>query len=371
MRLWGKAGGRCQYKGCNKALWYDSLTKSEFNTAYIAHIIADKPDGPRGDRILSERLKKDISNLMILCDEHHRMIDKINVKGHTIERLQKMKSLHEKRIETLTAIQPDKRSHVILYGANIGKINSPLNISNISEAMVNSYGHYPAEPHPIEISLKNSAITDDNSLYWTIEDHNLENHFEKKVKPFLNDNDVSKLSVFALAPQPLLIKLGYLLNDLNSVYTYQKHREPDSWSWQDDQKEIDFQCRFNDIRNGKNIALIISLSANINSERVHPILGERCPIWEITHPNPNNDFLKNRSELSRLRYLFRKTFNDIKTTHGEDATIHVFPAMPVSASIDLGRVWMPKADLSLIIYDQNKQNDSNKKPGFYKAISIR
>ena len=65
LRLWGKSAGRCQYQGCNRPLWYDSLTKTEFNVAYIAHIIADSPKGPRGDALLSEQLKDDISNLML------------------------------------------------------------------------------------------------------------------------------------------------------------------------------------------------------------------------------------------------------------------------------------------------------------------
>src|SRR5260221_13969749 len=59
LRLWGKTAGCCQYEGCNDQLWVDSLTKAEFNTAYIAHIIADSPDGPRGDPILSPQLKRE------------------------------------------------------------------------------------------------------------------------------------------------------------------------------------------------------------------------------------------------------------------------------------------------------------------------
>jgi type I restriction-modification system DNA methylase subunit len=31
IRLWGQAAGRCQYEGCNKPLWLDSLTKAECN----------------------------------------------------------------------------------------------------------------------------------------------------------------------------------------------------------------------------------------------------------------------------------------------------------------------------------------------------
>jgi len=79
IRLWGTAAGRCQYEGCNKPLWLDTLTKYEFNVAYIAHIIADSPDGPRGDPELSFKLKADISNLMLMCDEHHRLIDREDV----------------------------------------------------------------------------------------------------------------------------------------------------------------------------------------------------------------------------------------------------------------------------------------------------
>src|SRR5208337_472785 len=112
IRIWGKAAGRCQYAGCNKPLWIDSLTKIEFNAAYIAHIIAERPDGPRGDQEFSEKLKDDISNLMLMCDEHHRLIDREDVEGHPVGKLQEMKRRHESRIALLTSIAENKKSHV-------------------------------------------------------------------------------------------------------------------------------------------------------------------------------------------------------------------------------------------------------------------
>lgn len=60
----GESSGSCQYEGCNKPFWYDSTTKSEFNSAYIAHIVADSPEGPRGDKDRPELLSKDIKNLI-------------------------------------------------------------------------------------------------------------------------------------------------------------------------------------------------------------------------------------------------------------------------------------------------------------------
>jgi hypothetical protein len=60
--------------------------------------------------------------------------------------------------------------------------------------------------------------------------------------------------------------------------------------------------------------------------------------------------------LAEFRRLVRTTLNAIKATHGQDATIHVFPALPVSAAVEVGRVWMPKADLPLVVYDQQRQS---------------
>ena len=53
-----------------------------------------------------------------------------------------------------------------------------------------------------------------------------------------------------------------------------------------------------------------------------------------------------------------------KARHGL-TELHVFPVMPVAAAVEFGRVWMPKADMPLTIYDQNKGRE-----GFYKTIQI-
>ena len=89
----GQVGRPVPIRRMQQTVWQDDVTKAEFNTAYIAHIIADKPDGPRGDPVFSEQLKSDISNLMLLCDVHHRQIDKVDVPGHPVELLRDMKAL--------------------------------------------------------------------------------------------------------------------------------------------------------------------------------------------------------------------------------------------------------------------------------------
>jgi hypothetical protein len=263
--LWGKSAGRCQYEGCNKPLWKDGITKNEFNIAYHAHIIGDSEKGPRGDKELSNKLCQDISNIMLLCDEHHRLIDKKDVEGHPAEKLWEMKSKHEARIELVSSITPEYQSHIILYAANIGKQNPLVNWNKITSAMLPNW--YPAENPAIEISLRNSAFHDSENNFWYIEKEHLYKQYHELIKPKLLNGSINHFSIFAMAPQPLLIYLGHLLTDIHPAEVYQLHREPQTWIWQEDPDNFDFIIqRPEKIYNL--VALNLSLSASIDNSRI-------------------------------------------------------------------------------------------------------
>lgn len=362
-RLWVKAGGRCQYAGCNEPLWLDSLTMAEMNAAYIAHIIADKPLGPRGDSTLSDKLKDDISNLMLMCDKHHRLIDREDIEGHPIKRLCEMKRKHEERIELLTDIKDNKQSHVILYGANIGEHHAKISWEKAYLAMVPNY--YPAGKPAIELSLGNNSFQDHEVEYWYWERENLRRQFNQKVKARLSTGEIDNFSVFAFGPQPLLMELGRLLSDIPAAAVYQLHREPPNWNWQEHPRDFDFLLKIPDIIT-ETVALNLSLSATIDNSRITSLLGNDISIWTLTIENPNNDFLKSREQLSLFRQKFRNLLDKIKSTHGQDAVLNLFPASPVAVAVEIGRVWMPKADLPIRIYDQNRQTG-----GFIMTFEIR
>lgn len=362
--LWGKAGGRCQYDGCNHPLYRDDVTQAEFNSAYIAHIIAESPDGPRGHPTLSELLKEDFSNLMLLCDTHHRLVDKVDEAGHPVEKLQSMKRRHEERIELLTSIAEERHSHVLLYGAKIGNHDSHLSFDKAAAAMVPD--RYPASSKPFAIGLKASAFGDAEAAYWNLEVEQLRRQFAALVKPRFAAAEVSHLSVFALAPMPLLIELGRLLSDIPNATVFQLHREPADWKWRP--TPTTFQYRVDPPSNSstKNVALVLALSADIIPDRIEAVLGKDVAIWTLTHAAPGNDFLHSPIQLQEFRTTLRHTLNQIKAAHGEDAKLHLFPAVPVSAAVEIGRVWMPKADLPFRVYDQNRATG-----GFTYALDVQ
>jgi hypothetical protein len=158
--------------------------------------------------------------------------------------------------------------------------------------------------------------------------------------------------------------LGTLLNDIYPANIYQLHREPATWNWLEETEQINYLVTEPAI-NSKKVALKIALSASVSDDRITSVLGDDAAIWMITIPSPHNDFLRSRAQLQELRRCFRQIFDNIKSKHGEDAELHIFPAMPVAAAIEFGRVWMPKADLAFTIYDQNRA-----KGGFFKTLKI-
>lgn len=361
-KLWVSAGGRCEYKGCNTNLQLDSITKTAINKAYISHIIAQSSKGPRGNIEKSKINETRYSNLMLLCDECHNRIDKSQVKRHPVEILRKMKEEHENRIELLISLKAEQRTNIVIYGTNIGTISAHINFNDAIQTVLPE--KYPSNNKAIELNIQNSLLYDSETKYWDFERDNVVAQFKEKINPIIKGGGVKHFSVFGFAPQPLLILLGTLFSDILDVDVYQKHREPVTWTWQNNSSFSDFILKPPKKFNGKPV-LNLSLSATIKNNRINKRLGEKVSIWTLTHKKPNNNFLTTKDILSKFRNKCRESFDRIKREHGQDSILNIFPAMPISAAIELGRVWMPKADLKMVLYDQN-----SKKDGFIKTIDI-
>ena len=364
IELWVKSGGRCQYVSCNKPLWKDSITLRKMNKGYISHIVAASDNGPRGEKGESEKLELELSNLMLLCDECHNRIDKAQVDEHPKEMLIKMKQDHEKRIEMVTSINEDKKSHIVTYTANIGKFEPRVSFIEAAMAMKEEI-YFPSSDTPYFLGLEKGVFTDDELEYWLIQERQLADSYRDKIKPLLEKGE-SHFSIFGFAPQPLLIRLGHLFSEIASSEVYQNHREPiQTWEWQKNESPVSVELIEPKVKSNTAV-LVISMSDQVNKDRIHNILGNDLSIWEITVSNPNRNIIKNKATLLNFKNKVRDAYSKIRTVQGDKSEIHLFPVMPNSCAIETGKVWMPKVDLPLMIYDQNRKKD-----GFYKTITIK
>lgn len=357
--LWGKAAGRCQM--CNKPLSYHPKTREAVNLGQAAHIIGFSPDGPRGERELSAELAQDVTNLMLLDGDCHKTID-FRKPSYPVERLRKLKERHERRIAIASAIDEDRASHVLLYGANVGEHGVPLSWKTASAAMIPEEW-YPAEDVAISLGMINSSLRDTSRSFWKLEAGHLRRTVESRLRPRLASGEIRHLSIFGLAPQPLLVLLGSLLSDIGPAETYQLHREPTGWRWKDHPQGFSYSTREPERVTG-DPALVISLSATVTDDRIRAALP-RASIWRLGIPKPRIDFLRSRRQLEMFREEARTLLDRIKARHGTRAVLHVFPAAPPAVAVELGRVLMPKADLSLRVYDENRSLG-----GFVHALDI-
>jgi hypothetical protein len=208
---------------------------------------------------------------------------------------------------------------------------------------------------------------DSKSDYWDIEKSNLEINFQRQIRPIIEKDKQSHFSLFAFAPQALLVYLGALFTDKIPVEVYQPIREPLTWRWQKHPDNFEFIVKEPE-NFDKQPVLIFSLSGKITEDRIVPIIGENINIWEITVDKDflHNDFMRSQAQLTLFRQTVRKLMVSIKQKHGQSTPLHIFPAMPISCAIEMGRVRMPKADMPWIIYDQN-----SKLGGFISAIEIK
>lgn len=359
--LWARSAGRCQY--CNKPLIGDLVSGNDrLIRALVAHIVSAKPDGPRGDPVRSSLLVDDVRNLMLLCHEHHRLIDVDDEAGHPEHLLLAMKAAHEERIAILTGLTEDRQTHILTFGAPIGSLEAPLSYPSVRMAVLPD--RYPADGRAIHLEMTGCQYRDHEAAYWAFQRENLSRQFTEKIRGRIEAGTIRHLSVFGLAPQPLLIELGRLVCDICPADVHQLKREPKGWGWLANGDSVRYRTNETSVPS-PTIALKLALSATVMDDRIHRVLGPDVPIWSITADKPHNDILRCADDLRTYRCLLRSTFDRIKALNGSHAVIHVFAALPVSAAIETGRVWMPKADLSLVLYDENRHHG-----GFLRTIEL-
>lgn len=348
--LWGRGAGVCYM--CRRPLTGDLLTgKDELNLGFIAHIVAAVEDGPRGDPVRSLQLVDNIENLMLLCNDHHKVIDDPQHSHEYPEfMLLQIKRDHETKVETVTQIPPDRKTTVVMFGANIGEHGGPLEPERAKAAVLPD--RFPDSRHPVILGMDNNASRDDEGLYWQAQILNLRRQYGRRIKTRIEDGDIAHMSIFALAPQPILIELGRLIGDMTPADVFQLRREPAGWAWVQNAAPMTI-IKDHIPGTGADIGLIVGLSASIDFERARSVLPN-APVYRLSIAAPDRDCIGTRDDLAHLRSSLRNTYDEISRRHGRAARIHVFPAVPISAAVEIGRVWMPKADLPMTIYDENR-----------------
>jgi len=196
-----RAGGRCEFDDHNEYLLQHPLTLTPGNFAQMAHIVAFKEDGPRGKSLLRPAYINDVSNLMLLCPQCHKLIDD-HPDQYPVSVLQKYKESHEDRIIHVTGLGPDKKTSVVQLKARIAGQTIAIPVAQVTKAVAPRYPT-DAKGHLIDLT----AINSEGKVFIEEACRCIKQKVERLYEPGMDVHETRHISLFALAPIPLLVYL--------------------------------------------------------------------------------------------------------------------------------------------------------------------
>lgn len=350
LKVWTEAAGRCQFTDCNIPLWYNKLTLGKRNFGEMAHIIGAKKGGPRGSN-LSEELEKDPENIILLCDRCHKEVDGIETrKNYSVERLKKMKSDHTTRVRMLLE-QPSNRSRPLLFTSAIGGQHPMFGDISITEALLPDF---PDQIRENWLKIEFGDFQREVISEWDYVKSKIDQLYNSTDRVIQN-GDINHLSVFGLAPQPLLMYLGRKLGDKISAQIFEPRRTDilkDKWKWDTGiQTDLQYETLKLKVGKDKNVILLVALSDYLNEDKYVNMVQGTPHVYKITTKEPVQGFLTKRVEKTLFIKKCRSLLNKIQNEVGNDCTIHVLPAMPASLAIEFGRLLQPTKDPKTWVYE--------------------
>lgn len=355
--LWARAAGRCEFRGCNQLVYLDRLTQKRSNVSAISHIVAYSPDGPRGHPVRSKELQTDIRNLMLTCRVHGKIVDdRDKVAEYPEELLLEFKKEHEARIRMLTEIKEDAQTHVLLVQVPIDGRDFAIDETRAFQALLPKY---PAEEKAELIDLSSVALPATAEGFFPLMAESLTKQVRSLLRRRAGQPRIKTLSVFALAPVPLLVHLGYELGDIEHVDLYQKHRHgQEDWKWRKEEALEEFYeiTRPENETSEGPVALVLSLSCDVKHQEVCAAVGKNCRWYGIRAKEPGLDFLSSLKRLEMFGHELRKLLPEVRNASGHDVPVHVFAAVPSPAAIELGRR-IKGFDPDFVIYEYDKPSE--------------
>jgi hypothetical protein len=124
--VWARAGGLCSYPDCFKPLIVSPENHVDPLAVLgeIAHIVGHSEDGPRGEELFRGADRDSPENLLLLCTEHHTLIDQ-QPASHPTTWLYWVKEEHERWVRE--RLSPDQR--FLQSSAVLQQVNEKLHSS--------------------------------------------------------------------------------------------------------------------------------------------------------------------------------------------------------------------------------------------------
>lgn len=365
------AGWRCQFSGCGKDLRRESLSGTHGNFSYFAHIIASSAKGPRGDALLSGQRSSDIDNIMLMCDECHRRIDRVDPDRFTVDVLNKMRqdSINEVR-RLLNTLQYPEVLPLVIMG-NITAQSPRFNQRDAEEAMWTRQLRM-ASGGPERYLSNEGRLHDPHSpTYWGTAFNSLAEDLpmlRKRLNGTLKDDGTRMpVAVFPLHGTSFLTLAGRVVGEGTKVTVFQFNRDRPAglpggpWAF-DENTPAPAPGKYTATElaphaGGNEACLIVSLTFGLAPERLPPSLyaDGAFKVGAMHVTTASADDLKHSvfSHTSDIDLFALAVEDAIRTLQDKwrVSTIHLFIGAPASACFKVGQKLQARNHAKVICYE--------------------
>lgn len=365
------AGWRCQFAGCGKDLQRESLSGTPGNFSYFAHIIASSPKGPRGDKLLSGQRADAIDNIMLMCDECHRRIDRVDPDRFTVDVLRGMRqdSINEVR-RLLNTLRYEEALPIVVMG-NITAQSPRFLQRDAEEAMWTRRlrmtptgpehyfynGGHLHNPHvPYYWGSLFDALRDDIPL------------LRKRLNGTLRaDGAAMPLAVFPLHGTSILVLAGRVMGEGSRIIVFQFSRDRavdlPGGKWAFDEgvppPPADKYCvqELAPYNGTEEACLIISLTCKVEPSRLPTTLhvdgAFKVGALEVTASNSaalRHDIVSHAMDLDRFSITLEQAIQKLQD-QWHVKKVHLFVSAPASACFKVGQKLQARHHAVYVCYE--------------------
>ncbi|MGG0888959.1 SAVED domain-containing protein [Cytobacillus horneckiae] len=354
-QLWVNCGGICSFEGCDIRL-IASEKGNLTNVGIKAHIIGHAKTSPRREYMeeygYTEESLENLSNLMLMCHYHSKLIDDKHTKDQfPPDLLFKMKKEHEDWVKSWT--ESKKKKSIALIHKRLG---GP--ITNID--------HQGEAPYILLDAIENQDEFINFSKEGWEEGKKINRELYERFKEKIIESEAKVAEVFPLSPIPLLIDMGFLLTDTVPLSVYQFEREEGIWisDHPDRQKEVELSSSA-DIKEEDKLAILISVSGKVKMKDVQELLGDKFDSVSFEINDPGLKRVLYKQDVSYLQSQIKEEVE--KLLQEQDyRKIHLFYAGPAGLAIEIGRGINPNMWVEVCVYQYNIRAT----PRYQYALSI-
>jgi 5-methylcytosine-specific restriction endonuclease McrA len=360
--LWARTAGRCTI--CNRRLLGDSRTYlHSVLLAELAHNIGatDSPGSPRrkdNDGVDDTEAEE---NLLLLCHDCHKIIDHPDhIDFFPPEKLREIKESFERRIEMVTENGGLTRTAALRVGSHIRGSLALASQREIAETLL--AGNYlglveTQRSGDFTCRIHGSA---DGRGYWDSAQQSVDDTLAL-VRQAVNSGDVEHISVFAIAPVPLLVYLGWCLDDKTPTRLFQKHRDQFvGWAWADQSEPIEFEVLSPERgldNSAEDVVFVCAITSEVNTSALPDDIAE-APRIEVRPLNasPDPTLMSHEQSLAKFAAQWRAALAAAESQYPNAKRWHLVASVPITVAIESGRAVMRDVHPPMTVYERGAES---------------